>query len=428
MEGDSVRTEETNVLASPGFDLGGTQVSVHRVESITPTIDNRWKSLDLARGIAVLGILLANIHAFATAATQQMFGAAARPTEGIDRIMQMLGFAFVNGKFRSMLAILFGAGLYLQFEKRKKLEGNWPGGYLKRTLFLLLFGLVHGFLLWYGDILSGYAMTAFAVCLFATAQERTRRIAFWISVGLAIGAGLLMVFGTLLSQTMHGQQNQLFLNIGNEAEIFSHGSYGQQLVYRVIVYGSLLLSYLLLLPEFFALFLIGFGLAQRGFFQSSTSSEDLGKLLKIGLGIGLPLSMLIWLGWNAKDTTALAIIPEAFTGPLLAMGYLGLVVAWSRTEFLKGVQRACENVGRMALTNYLLQTVICTTIFYSWGFGYFEQLNSVGQLCVVLGVWVVNLIGSAIYLRYYSMGPVEWLWRCLTEGRKFPIRRQRQGV
>ncbi|MBX3118768.1 MAG: DUF418 domain-containing protein [Fimbriimonadaceae bacterium] len=408
------------------FDYGNeapTEPLLPKDTPIEPAVRERFASLDLARGVAILGILLANIGAFATAAMTEMTASAPEPTVGIDRLFEMLSLAFVNGKFRAMLAILFGAGLYMQYAKRSKIEGNWPGGYLKRTLYLLLIGLVHGYLIWYGDILAAYAGISFGVCLLAAISDRARQIAIWVSAGLSVLAGLFIVAMTaLMNVLMSKESGALFA--GDEAKIFTLGSYLDQLEFRGIVYSYSLAQIIILAPVLTLLFLIGFELSKQGLFsEPEQNGATLKKMAGFGLGLGLPLSMLVWIGWNLKDTRTLLMFPEFLTGPLLAVGYLSVVVAWSRTKFLAPIQKLIGNVGRLALTNYLLQSLICTTLFYSWGFGLFGKLDSVGMLSVVLAVWVVNIAFSAIYLRFFRIGPMEWIWRCLTEGRRMPIRK-----
>ncbi len=398
---------------------------------ISPTTSGRIQALDLARGVAVLGILLANIHSFGTPTAHEMMSGSSHPTVGFDRVFEMLSLAFVNGKFRAMLAMLFGAGLFLQYQKRSKIEGNWPGGYLKRSLFLLLIGLIHGFLIWFGDILGLYSMVSFGACLLATATESVRKKVFF---GL-LGLNLLVAFAFIaVMLAMAAFPNALGSPSGNslfanETAIFSSGTYIQQLGIRALMYGSGLASGIFLLPLLTCLFMFGSDLARNGVFEAGEEHrEAIRKLLVIGLGVGLPASMLVWFGWNAKNVLPLQMIPELLTGPILAAGYLGVVLAWSRSGFLRPIQKLFTNVGRLALTNYLMQSILCTTIFYSWGFGLFGKLDAKGLLMVVGGVWIVCIVFSALYLRKFSIGPVEWLWRRMTEGRPIPIRATESGA
>lgn len=417
--------------------------------TVEPTVHDRSRVLDVLRGVAILGILLVNIPAFSQPSSEMYWGTLGEANPG-EAWLEAAFTAFVSGKMRSLLAILFGVGLYLQFRKRTR-DGSWPGGYLKRTMFLGLMGAFHGLFIWYGDILLAYSFVAFVATFIVDRSRKT--IATWIGLcsGLSLIAALLI--GALVAAVMAADLSALqpeptttstqetvavpeppskplsFLEhveaeSEREIEAFQNGSYLDQLALRSelwVVFGlglGLGLVFFIL-----PLFLIGVLLAER------EALTDLRKhprtrnwLLGLGLGLGLPLNAAALLMAGNPALLGLQIAIELFFGPLLALGYLGLLAMWASSGALMGLQRALANVGRTALSCYLMQSLLCTTVFYSWGLGWFGRLTSLESLIVVGAVWAANLIFAALWLRRYSIGPAEWLLRSLTEGRRLPWR------
>ncbi len=176
--------------------------------------------------------------------------------------------------------------------------------------------------------------------------------------------------------------------------------------------------------ELLACFLFGAVLVRGGFF----SDPDVYRrwrpwLLGGGLLLGVPMQVAALILTFASDRDGLAGGPQLFAGVALAIVYLTLLTGWAQTQRAQWLQDRLKAVGRLALTNYLSQTLICTTIFYSFGFGLFGTLGRPATLLVVLGVWTAQLLVSPVYLRFFSIGPVEWVWRSLSQRRLLPIRR-----
>ena len=143
----------------------------------------------------------------------------------------------------------------------------------------------------------------------------------------------------------------------------------------------------------------------------------------IGLGLGLPLNLAVLMFWQSGNVLGATGYVEMLAGPVLSIGYLALILSWVASGKADGLARQVAKVGRMALSNYLLQTLVCTTIFYSWGFGLFERLTELQALAVVPLVWAINVLFTNFWLARFELGPVEWAWRSLSEKRRFPIRR-----
>lgn len=397
---------------------------------VPPTIRERIGTLDVARGAAVLGILLANIAWFAHPSLGSfLMSETPEPTVGVERGLELAQYAFVTAKFRSMLAILFGVGMYLQYVKRSRVAKGWPGGYFKRTAWLCVFGLIHGLLIWFGDILFLYSIGAFVACALVHLSEKAvRGIVKWVG-------GSALVVGALLSLTLaavagfapdfggESTRAEGFPSTDHELWAFSEGGYLDQLRYRALMFALSSGTGLFFLPWLVPLMLLGWLLAKHDVLRKPGSHPAWKKMMVWGLGLGIPLNLTAFLWYGANDTMGTYLLAETAFGPILAVGYLAVLVRWAETGYLRPVLSALTVVGRMAFSNYILQSVLCTFVFYSWGLGLFGQVGQVGLYGVVAGVWAVNIAFSALWLRFFAMGPLEWLWRSLVEGRRLPIRK-----
>lgn len=408
--------------------------------TVAPTTTHRIYALDFLRGVAILGILLANIPAFSQPFMSEMFLGAQPPANSQSGLVEALTLAFVNGKFRTLLMILFGVGMYLQYAKRAHDKSLWPGGYLKRTLWLSAIGLVHMVFLWFGDILFIYSIgafiTAFAVHL---AWDRARKLIGWMLVlhlvfGLGL-AGLLALLPTLLDSASSGSDASLSgamaaFSPQAETAVFAQGSYGEQIVYRLTnVASGAIFQAAIFIPTMMAFMLIGAALARTGVLDRPSSQPELTRrLLIVGIAIGLPLNLLGILFFRTGVGVGLQYFWETLVSPLLAVGYMIAGAVLVEKGYLRPLTGLIATIGRMALSTYLLQSLIATFVFYSWGLGLYGTMDAAEQLRVVAGIWVANAIFAVVWMRFFQMGPVEWLWRVLTEGQKLPIRKGREST
>lgn len=391
----------------------------------------RIVSMDVLRGIAVLGILLANISAFCAPSTEmQAAWNVLKPTTD-EGWAYAIREAFISGKMRAMLALLFGAGLWMQYSKMAALdqmaaergEGKklWPGKYAVRTALLLALGVLHGVFIWFGDILAIYAICAFVTLPFVKVSDK---VLAWIiggclAFGLAAGAGLGALVQLGLSQM--GPETP-FIGTASEARIYTQDGYLMQTLHRIIILALNSFNILLMAPPIFAMFLGGMMLARRGLFKGEgTASADTSKMLKIGLGIGLPLN-LIPIGLRFFDLPPYATFAVEFCfAPILAFGLVALCLK-VLPSLPKLMTDPFRRVGKIALTSYLTQSVLCTTLCYSWGFRLYGTLDWREQVLVCLGVWTFCLVFAAVWTRRFSIGPVEWVWRSAIERRRLPWR------
>ncbi len=403
---------------------------------VLPTVSGRIQSLDVARGVAILGILLANIGAFALPfISYEMIGAEPHLT-GREAIVDAIRLAFVTGKFRSLLAILFGVGLYLQFQKRQATPKAWPGGYLKRTGWLAVIGLCHGLFFWFGDILFAYALCALLVVPMVRINTKAM---LGIAIGglllsTLIGAGMaFMQSGAGASSDDLGQLTEQFplltalFDPTGETALYADGSYLSQLAIRALIGIVSLFQIPIIALHIVPLMLIGVLLGRSGFLARPASDPRLARqLLNIGF-VGLLINCGL-AAWRYSGTPyGVDNLAEMGLASLLSVGYLALI-AISCEHGVGIAGRLIGNVGKMALTCYLGQTLMATFFFYSWGLGYFGQFDQVQLLTVVVVIWLVNIIGATLWLRYFTMGPIEFLWRRLSYRSRFSIRRGEEPV
>lgn len=383
--------------------------------AISPTLKNRIESLDVLRGAAILGILLANIFAFAWPSLGESIGKGV-PIPGMNDWVEGMRVAFVTGKFRGLFCLLFGAGLYLQYTKLAA-RGQWPGVYLKRTGVLMGIGLIHALLIWYGDILFLYSLTAFLAFMLVKLDDRAILITAVGCLSFTFFCGSA-VFGAMafVGDEIAGLPGLESLMPSTEIATYQNGTYLEQVVHRATYLGQNLSSFFVFIPEVLGLFLIGIYMMRSGILVKPSAHRERVKALAWVGGTGLMLNLLIGVSIGFTGNQELKFLAEMGLNAPLAIGYalLGAVLVERNPGGI--FSKLLAPVGKVALTSYLLTSVLCTVIFYSWGGGLFGKLNYWGMMGVVLGVWVV-LIGVAHFItRRYSMGPVEYVWRRMTLG------------
>jgi uncharacterized protein len=400
----------------------------------------RLTCLDLLRGIAILGILPANIPFFMGPTG---FNPRAGATSWSDHLVIAGTLLVIDVKFITLLSIMFGAGLAIQFDRARAAGRPFTGYYLWRMTLLLGLGLAHMLLLWFGDILSSYAIVGMGALFLCRLGPKGLK---WTTVGvLGWFYGLLFVVtavlvalwatGTDLS-ALGGQAGDApksdwerrindFFSRENELRIYLTGTFAEKVLHRA----GWLAMYLVLFWAWLGwyilgCFLIGVALLRRGVFNDPQGQRPfVRRLVLVGLGVGIPLHVLGAALYLDNPESVLAGLPNQFGALPQALGYLGLVLLWSQTNALAGLQRRLQAVGQMSLTNYLMQTILCTTFFYGYGFGMFGRLDRAQGLLVVLTVWLLQLAWSPVWMKYFQMGPVEWAWRSLADGRVRPLRR-----
>lgn len=404
----------------------------------------RIDTLDLIRGLAVMGILAANIVAFGQPFEAYMYPTAFMVDAGDPGgWMWIAQFILIDGKMRGLFTILFGAGVYLFMEKAWA-RGATRGLQAWRLAILMAFGLIHYFFIWPGDILFYYAL--FGLVLLACLKWSVKTqlwvgLAGYIFGALAFGAMFTMMWA--VADTPFGESSPLLIEqrasmldgiddalarsaVPNAA--IESGDYGALVTHRLTKqWSEPLMNALLFGFETLPLMLIGVALYRLGFFNGGF---DRGKLLRwgwIGLIVGGLVHLAIGLVTQAGGFTFYGTL-TAFVGwsvlPRLWMvlGIAALLVAYapSATGWLGDRVRAA---GRAAFTNYLGTSVLMMLVFHGWALGLFGELNRSQLYIVVALAWVLMLAWSKPWLDRYRYGPLEWLWRSLTYRQVMPLRK-----
>ena len=395
----------------------------------------RIEILDVLRGLAVCGILIGNVQWFS--GYGMMPQALARQSPFIDRATHFLVWIFVEGKFYSIFSFLFGFGFALQIARAEE-RGDLKASLFKRRLFwLLVIGLLHAYLLWSGDILSIYALMGFVLILF---RKKTNNVLLkWAFVLLAIPILtyilLYVLFVAFVPHDALAKLDAAQLNFWNETiRKVPQSSYlqiisGYNLNMIAGRYASLILE--MRLPKVLAMFLLGFYAYRRKLFQDISSHQSfIRRVLIYGLALGLVgnIAFAAFAGAEAvfppSPAGVVGVISYAFGVPALALGVIALVVTLWQSATWRRVLAWLAPVGRMALTNYLLQTVICVFIFYGYGFGQFGKFGAIKATLIALAIFIFQIVLSSLWLKYFAYGPMEWIWRQLTYRRRLSLRLQ----
>ena len=300
-------------------------------------------------------------------------------------------------------------------------------------LWLLAFGLLHAYLVWYGDILVTYALSGMIVVW-------CRRLPPWLLfIGglcvISVCSVLMLGSGVMISEfapekiAMFGpDSSNRMASIQSQVDAYS-GSWSDQMPHRIIASMSVQTSGFLLFLFWRAagLMLVGMALYRWGVFSAKRSSRFYLGMLGLGVLVGLPIVAYglktAWsVDWHPFKVKFMISQFNYWGSILVAFGWIGLVMLLVRSGMARWFQHALASVGRMALSNYLLQSILCTFIFYGHGLGQFGSWDRTEQMLLVLGLSAVQLIWSPLWLAAFRFGPAEWLWRSLTYWTRQPMR------
>ena len=394
----------------------------------------RIVSLDVLRGFAVLGILVMNIQSFSMIGAAYMNPTAYGDLNGLNYLVWFLSHVLFDKKFMAIFSMLFGAGIALMAERREAAGLGAASLHYRRMGILLVFGLAHAHLLWYGDILFAYSICGMAVFLFRRCRPGTL-----ITLGvLSIAVGwLLSAFfqGTLQywpAENLEQVSGFWFPSQGAVAEELAayRGGFSSQLVQRIPM-AFFMQTYVLLTQVVWrvgGLMLLGMALFKLAVFSAECSGKTYASMIAAALIVGVPLVVFgvtrnEAAGWNFESCFFAGTWFNYWASPVVSLGWVALVMLVCRRTVHGPATRRLAAAGQMALTNYLVQTIICTTIFYGHGFGLYGSVERWGQILIVFAVWVFQLMFSQWWLQRFRFGPFEWLWRSLSYMRVQPMRR-----
>lgn len=424
----------------------------------------RIKSIDTIRGVALLGILMMNIPGFGI--SQSIWSdLISGPRSGADYYTFATVFVLFEGTMRGLFSMLFGAGMVLFMLNKKDVLGQPPVAiyYYRRLLWLVLFGVINAFvLLWQGDILFFYGLSGMLLFAFRKLHPK------WLLM-LAL---LCVSFGLIKKQwnwneskesravyhqaikakeakkTLTPEQQGAIAQWEEReksmkpdtAQVNRHVNKMRSGYTTVFTYfipqnssGEAWYMYNEVWDSLCMMFL-GMALFSWGFFSNRLRTSTYAMWMLIGYGIGIPIAWQLfnngWMSFGQLGpggfTDRWSSSPEIFVEfrrILLTIGHASLVMLIFRSGAVKWLMKALANVGQMAFTNYLMQSIICTFFFYGYGFGNYNKLQFHQLYYVVVAVWIFQIIFSAIWLQFFRFGPFEWLWRSLTYWKRQPMKK-----
>ena len=393
--------------------------------------------LDALRGTALLGILLMNIEGFNGPVLASGTGLDPR-LSGADRVVDALVYFFVQGKFFTLFSLLFGMGFVVMSQRADAAGRPFAGTYLRRMAVLLCIGLGHGLLVWSGDILVSYALLGVPLLLVRQAPPR------WLAIpGVLVflaAPGMVLLYGLLVwmlvqagggaEEALATQFAQVQAMLARADEVYMHGTWLQAVAQRAHEVGLVLMGLPIMGALVLGMFLLGGALVRSGAMAAPLRHGRLlglmrWVLLPLGLAVmGLSYAISPSLPVDRFDMTiALAQSLWMLASGLMCLGYVGWLVAFFGSRAGAGLARWLAPAGRMALTTYLTQSLVCSLVFYGYGLGWYGQMPRAWQAAFALALFVAQVLFSHAWLARFRFGPVEWLWRSATYMRPQPMRR-----
>ena len=419
-------------------------------------LQERISSIDVLRGVALLGILLMNIVGMGLPHWAYDDPTIIGNRSPIDYWTWAVNAVLFEGKMRTIFSMLFGAGVILITSRAEEKAGrDTPADiHLRRNMWLVLFGAIHGYLLlWPGDILYSYGLAGIALFVFRRVRPRNLLIIGAVVLALQVPKmygmsrelaeardGLARLKADAAAGKLISDEDETKANewrkalaeyrppadkVQKEIDDRQKGYIGNVVAFAPIVFMlETSLFYLIFFWDVVGVMLIGMALMKLGVFSAARTYRFYAVMALAGYGYGLPVGTFVVWDWTRHgfelgtrwltlyDTTRIAV----------ALGHIAVVMMICKAGLLRFLTRRLAAVGQMALTNYISHSVIAMFIFCGFGFGLFGQLARHQLYYIVGGIWLFQLIVSPIWLTYFQFGPLEWLWRSLTYKQKQPMR------
>ncbi|WP_457812759.1 DUF418 domain-containing protein [Lysinibacillus fusiformis] len=362
--------------------------------------NQRLPLIDILRGFAVLGTLGTNIWIFAylgdlTYITTSNYSG----WWSFDDFLRMLVLFFVNGKLLGLLTIMFGVGLELKYQQSMRKGNAWPGVYIWTVLFLFVEGFIHFTLVMEYDILMSYAVTAIIVAFIVKAGDKAIHRSLYLIGGFHALIILLILVSALLGANMSLPGNDSIVSI------YQHGSWFEQIHNRITNFWFFRTEAIFIIPMNIFLFLMGVKLMRNGVFSPGEHGRhSRKKLLSIGIYIGVPLNLLIFIPGGAFDFPVRYLF-----APILSLGYIGILGKLIEYKKVDWLWNRFGEVGKMSLSCYVLQNILASIIFYGWGLGLGGKLTSFEVIVIWIALSLFQLFMAHICLKHFHVGPLEWI-------------------
>jgi uncharacterized protein len=418
---------------------------------------DRHTTLDALRGFALLGILLMNIVGFGFHFSAYDNPTAAGGSTGWNLGAWVAMHILAEGKMRALFSLMFGAGIILMTSRMEaRGDVNSADIYYRRNLWLLLFGILHAYLLWLGDILYPYALCSLVLYPFRRMSPKRLLIIAGVVVALTAGGNIGMAFKTRSTieqaqqalaaerlgkaltdeqrtakeewEKMRKEYQPAREELEKDAKAW-RGGFFSSLKARAAVVGMFhsMPFYNPFSLDIWSMMIAGMAFLKLGILTGERSYRFYAWAAAIGYLIGIPVNSIT--AWLRVDS-GFDIVTRFFTGTSydigrlsIALAHMSVIMLLCKAGWFKPLMSMLAATGQMALTNYVMHSVICSTLFCGYGFGLYGRLERIDLYLIVAGIWVLQMIASPIWLRYFQFGPLEWGWRALTYWKRPSFRR-----
>ncbi len=420
------------------------------------TAAERLISLDTLRGVAVMGILVMNIYAFAMPLAAYYNPLLMGGTDALNMGTWFFTHLLFDQKFMSIFSMLYGAGLIMMMNRAEVRGVAFGPLFYRRSIWLIMIGLLHGYFIWFGDILFHYALMGMIVFLLRKASPRTLLsvACVLLPVTLLINFGSSFYVEELQAEVagierlqedgvaLDAEQQRILddwheirplfapseKDIADEVAAY-RGTYIDALMQRApfVAFMQINLTLVFVVWRVGGLMLLGMALMKLGVLSGERSTRFYQTMTLTGYGTGLPLVFLsaVLLEAHGFDPLYVARYGGIFNyigSILVAFGHIGAVLLVVKSGAWKAVVKRFAAVGRMALSNYLVHSLVMTTLFYGYGMGLYAEIPRILQQGFVVAMIGLQLLISPWWLKHFRFGPAEWLWRSLTYGQRQPMR------
>ncbi|SER40778.1 DUF418 domain-containing protein [Salipaludibacillus aurantiacus] len=392
----------------------------------------RVHELDIIRGFALLGILFANMPYFASPEVYLTMTNVVWWTESWNVFAEFIIHFFASSKFFTMFSFLFGLGFIIFLQRAEQKAAKPQGLFIRRLVILLVIGIIHAFGIWYGDILVIYALTGFFLLLFYKSTPKTVLVWAFLLILIPVSfislmAILIFMAGDLIPSDAESmaigmqmlEQSITAYGSGNTADIFSQ---------RAADYSFMFSNYVFMMPVILGMFLFGVYIAKTEKYKDIPSHIPFFKRVwKWSLAVGLPFNVMFVYSYFEQGAEVSVhmmtyFIGSAIGGPALCFFYMTSIILLMRKEKWIKLFNPLRAVGRTALSNYLLQSIIATSLFYNYGLGLYGEVGPLIWLVMAAVLFAGQIWVSNKWIKKYRFGPAEWIWRSLTYGKRQPFK------
>lgn len=395
----------------------------------------RFVILDALRGFALLGICLANFPEFSLYTFQPAEVTAAMPSAAIDRVVRFVQYLFIDGKFYTIFSILFGIGFSIIIANAERKGADGFKIFYRRMSVLALIGFLHLMLLWSGDILLLYAIAGMLLPLFRRLSDRmllsVSALFIFVPVLIEWGTGMAQISLSVWASDLQWHYCAKYGITEENFGVWLRDARSYAGVFQFLIQGAFERMWEFLeghrLLKVMGLFLLGFYIGRNRIYAGlACHRKEIGRTGTISLLVGLPLSVVY--AWDSVsghpfgDTVA-SLLYAVSVVPMGISYMAGMAWLFMKYE-TSGMWRYIAAPGRMALTNYIGQSLIGILLFYGIGFGWGASVGLGTTELIACGVFVVELLCSLAWLRYFRYGPLEWIWRMLTYGEYLKIKKE----